>query len=91
MTAADATDVEIESFYQDNSELIRLLLHLAEGTAYNPSDTAGVSGFYAKFFWAGVRGSERMAIRTIERLYWPRRRLSVGRKRAERLHLLCPQ
>jgi hypothetical protein len=56
LPAADATDAEVESFYQDNLELIRLLLHLAEGTAYDPSDTAGVYRFYAKFFWAGVRG-----------------------------------
>jgi hypothetical protein len=53
---ADPTDGEIESFYQDMSELIRLLLSLVMAEAYNPADTGGVFGHHAKFFWAGVRG-----------------------------------
>jgi hypothetical protein len=56
VTTADATDVEIESFYQDNSELIHLLLSLVERIAYDPNDTAETYHFYAAFFWAGVRG-----------------------------------
>jgi hypothetical protein len=56
VTTADATDVEIESFYQDNSELIHLLLSLVERIAYDPNDTAETYHFYASFFWAGVRG-----------------------------------
>jgi hypothetical protein len=55
-TGLEATDEEIESFYQDNSELIHLLLSLVERIAYDPNDTAEVYRFYAKFFWAGVRG-----------------------------------
>ena len=55
-TGLDPTDVEIESFYQDNSKLIGLLLSLVAGIAYDPNDTAEVYRFYAKFFWAGVRG-----------------------------------
>ena len=55
-TGLDPTDVEIKSFYQDNSKLIGLLLSLVAGTAYDPNDTAEVYRFYAKFFWAGVRG-----------------------------------
>jgi hypothetical protein len=51
-----AADVEIESFYQDNLELIHLLLGLVAGVAYNPNDTAEVARHYAAFFWAGVRG-----------------------------------
>jgi hypothetical protein len=52
----DPTDEEIESFYQDNSKLVGLLLSLVAGVAYDPNDTAEVARFYAKFFWAGVRG-----------------------------------
>jgi hypothetical protein len=55
-TGVDPTDEEIESFYQDNSKLVSLLLSLVAGVAYDPKDTAEVARFYAKFFWAGVRG-----------------------------------
>jgi hypothetical protein len=55
-TGLDPTDEEIESFYQDNSKLVGLLLSLVAGVAYDPNDTAEVARFYAKFFWAGVRG-----------------------------------
>jgi hypothetical protein len=55
-TGLDPTDDEIESFYQDNSNLVALLLSLVEGMAYDPNDTAEIYRFYAKFFWAGVRG-----------------------------------
>ena len=58
MTTADATDVEIESFYQDNSELIRLLLSLVEADVYDPKDTAEIYRHYATFFWAGMRGEQ---------------------------------
>jgi hypothetical protein len=53
---ADPTAGEIESFYQDMSELIRLLLSLVMAVAYNPEDTRDVYRHHAKFFWAGVRG-----------------------------------
>jgi hypothetical protein len=55
-TGLDPTDEEIESFYQDNSKLVRLLLGLVAGVAYDPNDTAEIARFYAKLFWAGVRG-----------------------------------
>jgi AbiU2 len=48
---ASATDEEIEEFYQDNSKLIHILLSLVNAMAYDPQDTAGVFGFYAKSFW----------------------------------------
>jgi len=56
VATTDSTDVEIESFYQDNSELIHLLLSLVEAVAYDPKETADVYRYYAAFFWAGVRG-----------------------------------
>jgi AbiU2 len=57
-TGADVADGEIESFYQDNSKLIRLLLSVVEAVAYDPEDAAGVYRFYAKHFWAGVCGEQ---------------------------------
>jgi hypothetical protein len=57
-TTADATDEEIESFYEDNLELIRLLLSLVLATVCDPKDVAGVYHFYAKFFWANARGEQ---------------------------------
>lgn len=56
VATADSTDVEIEAFYQDNSELIHLLLGLVKGVAYDPKEAAEVYRCYAAFFWAGVRG-----------------------------------
>jgi hypothetical protein len=63
---ADSTAGEIESFYQDMSELIRLLLSLVMAVAYNPEDTGDVYRHHAKFFWAGVRGERLKVIRAIE-------------------------
>jgi hypothetical protein len=57
-TGLAPTDEETESFYQDNSKLVGLLLSLVAGVAYEPNDTAEVYRFYAKFFWAGVRGEQ---------------------------------
>lgn len=51
-----ATDDEIEAFYQDNLEIIRLLLSLVQGVAYDFSGAAGVYKHYAKYFWASARG-----------------------------------
>jgi hypothetical protein len=56
VTGHDPTDDEIESFYQDNSNLVALLLSLVEGIAYDPNDFAEVYRFYAKLFWVGVQG-----------------------------------
>jgi AbiU2 len=55
-TGSDATDEEIESFYQDNSKLVSLLLTVILATSYDPQDAAGVYRYYANHFWAGVRG-----------------------------------
>lgn len=51
-----ATDEQIEQFYQDNSNLIRLLLSLVHATAYDPDEGAQVFRRYASEFWAGVSG-----------------------------------
>jgi hypothetical protein len=51
---ANATDEEIEEFYQDNSKLIHILLSVVNAMAYDPEDTAKVYRFYASHFWAGV-------------------------------------
>lgn len=55
-TGADATDVEIEQFYQDNSKLVHILLSLVNAVAYEPEETAKVYRRYAGHFWAGARG-----------------------------------
>jgi hypothetical protein len=57
-TGADATDEEIEEFYQDNSKLICILLHAVNAHAYDPEDHAKVYRYYASHFWAGVRGEQ---------------------------------
>ena len=61
ITTADAvgpspTDEEIESFYRDNSEIVRLLLSVVNAVAYDPAVTGEVFRIYAAHFWAGVRG-----------------------------------
>jgi hypothetical protein len=54
----NATDEEIETFYQDMATLISLLFRCVERTAYDPNDAAEIFRFYAKFFWDGVRGEQ---------------------------------
>lgn len=53
---ADATDNEIESFYEDNLELIRLLLSLVCARDFDLKEAADVYRHYAKYFWANARG-----------------------------------
>ncbi|NPT36323.1 hypothetical protein [Paraburkholderia xenovorans] len=53
---ADATDEEIESFYQDNLEIVRLLLSIVLGRAFNLTEAADVYQTYAGYFWAAARG-----------------------------------
>lgn len=53
---ADATDEEIESFYQDTSTLIYKLLSIVLAVTYDPTETAKVYGRPAALFWAGVCG-----------------------------------
>ena len=57
-TGANATDEEIENFYQDNSKLIHILLSVVNAMAYDPEDTAQVYRHYASHFWAGARGEQ---------------------------------
>jgi AbiU2 len=57
-TGANATDKEIEDFYQDNSKLVHILLGLVNAMAYYPEDTAKVYRHYASHFWAGARGEQ---------------------------------
>lgn len=55
-TLADATDNEIESFYEDNLELTRLLLSLVLATAFDLKEAADVYRHHANYFWANARG-----------------------------------
>ena len=55
---ANATDKEIEDFYQDNLKLIAILLSLVNAMAYDPEDAARVYRHYAAQFWAGARGEQ---------------------------------
>jgi hypothetical protein len=56
--SADLTDKEIESFYQDNSKLIHVLLSLVNAHAYDPEETAEVYRHYAGHCWAGAQGEQ---------------------------------
>lgn len=51
-----ATDDEIEAFYQDNLEIMRLLLSLVQGLAFDLSEATDVYKHHAKYFWASARG-----------------------------------
>jgi hypothetical protein len=51
-TGSDATDEEIDS------TLVSLLLSVVLATGYDPQEAAGVYRYYAKLFWAGVRGEQ---------------------------------
>lgn len=53
---ADATDEQIESFYQDSLEIVRLLLSLVQGKAFDLTEAAGVYQHHARYFWAAARG-----------------------------------
>lgn len=53
---SDATDQEVDSFYADNLELVRLLLSLVLATVFDLSEAADVYRHHAKFFWASARG-----------------------------------
>ena len=58
VSAFDATDEEIETFYQDNSTLVQTLLSLVNAHAYDPREAADVHKRYASEFWAGARGEK---------------------------------
>ncbi len=53
---ADTTDKDIESFYEDTLEIVRLLLSLVLAKAFDLSDAANVYRHHAKFFWINARG-----------------------------------
>lgn len=56
----EATDEQIEMFYQDTTELIGRLLSVLLGVAYDFAETANVYRRPSALFWASVRG-ERTA------------------------------
>jgi hypothetical protein len=56
---ANATDEEIEEFYQDNSKLVQILLGLVNAMAYDPEDTARVYRHYATCFWGAFQKNEK--------------------------------
>lgn len=53
---ADSTDDEIETFYEDSLEIVRLILHIVLGRAFDLADFASIYKTYADFFWSGSRG-----------------------------------
>jgi hypothetical protein len=57
-TSPDHSDDDIESFYQDASRVIEVLLSLVNAIAYSPEDTAGVYRRYSGLFWEPVCGEE---------------------------------
>jgi len=52
----DALEEQTEALYQDRSNLVQLLFHVVEKTAYDPAEAAAVYARYAELFWASVRG-----------------------------------
>jgi hypothetical protein len=52
----DATDNEIESFYQDTLRITEHLMHVVRATALDFEEAAQVYGTYARYFWAAARG-----------------------------------
>lgn len=53
---ADATDKDIEFFYEDTLEIVRLLLSLVLAVAFDLSEASKVYSHHAKFFWINARG-----------------------------------
>ena len=49
-------DGAIEGFYNDSVEIVRLLLALILGLAYDPKETAEIYRGHARCFWAAVCG-----------------------------------
>lgn len=50
------TDDEIEAFYQDTLEIMRLLLSLVQGMSFDLAEATNVYKHHAKYFWAAARG-----------------------------------
>ena len=55
-TGYDTIDQEIESFYNDNLKLVRLLISLVLATAFDLAGAEEQYRQYANFFWANARG-----------------------------------
>ncbi|WP_288637878.1 hypothetical protein [uncultured Oxalobacter sp.] len=53
---ADASDKDIELFYEDTLEIVRLLLSLVLAVAFDLSEASKVYSHHAKFFWINARG-----------------------------------
>lgn len=49
-------DGDVENFYYDMYELIRLVNAVAHGADYRPEETSAMHLRHATFFWRGVRG-----------------------------------
>jgi hypothetical protein len=49
-------DEEIEAFYSDNSEIVRLLLAVVNAVVFDPAAAGEAYRIYANHFWASVRG-----------------------------------
>jgi hypothetical protein len=54
----EATDEQIETFYQDTRELVGKLLSVLLGVAHDFAETANVYRRPSALFWAGVRGEQ---------------------------------
>lgn len=50
------TNDEIETFYQDTLEIMRLLLSLVQGMSFDLAEASSVYKHHAKYFWASARG-----------------------------------
>lgn len=57
ITQVDTDGQDVQSFYDDNLQLVKLLLSLVLARAFDLTQAAGVYSHHAKYFWAGVRGT----------------------------------
>jgi hypothetical protein len=48
-------DEEIEAFYSDNSEIVRLLLAVVNAVVFDPAAAGEAYRIYANHFWARAR------------------------------------
>lgn len=52
----NATDQEIDQFYSDSTNMVQVLRGLVLAEFFDPAEAADVHRYYAKYFWASVRG-----------------------------------
>lgn len=70
----DATNADIEAFYQQMLNLIRLLRGAVENVDYRPEETARIRRRHAELFWADVRGERTLGHPDyVEPHVWPLR------------------